>query len=301
MLRVFLERLGFSVALVLFAVAIAVAVLRFGVAGDVVLRVGLLWDAVSMFSLAAGLFAIAIASRIQRVQSQESELARSETATRANQHDALLKKVEEVTLETHHKFNDYVDTAGRFYEKYEASLRDAQEATDRDGPVSVAPSEAEVPSEPDDLVEAGVETESLEGIKEGVFSSSLLRAFSGLTDSSVVPVKTKDGVFYPAATVPLRVIAAIFNAWDKNPTPPRPWTVSNLVGAYRSYSPRRLAEDGVQDLRGQPWWVTFYRTDGQLVTYQLVLTGRGGRERAPGEPIVRRLIDGPNGPVWESI
>jgi uncharacterized membrane protein len=276
------EVVVYALGVSLTALGLFVWIVRANVEGDWSFRLSQLWDSIGLISLGLAIVAIGMTLTILRVQNREAERAENETTTRQNQHQEVLRRIENVTERTH----STVSETGKDVKQLRLQIESAQAAS-RSEPERVQLDEVEA-NEPHDIDE--LDEVSLEGVRDGDISNLPLHTHA-LADSRLLEeIKTREGVFYPVGAVPIGVLADIFDGWETAyPASKAQWTVGTLVGAYRSYSPKALAE-GRQTLRGAPWYVTFRRPNESLVTYYLARTGRLRRGQTERTPVVKRLL-----------
>jgi len=269
-------------------------VMRANAKGEWSLRLSQLWDSIGLISLGLAIVAIGLTLTILRVQNRQAARADRETVDRQRKHEEVLKRVEAIAQSTHVAVSetgvdvkDVKQLLGSQIVSAQAASRSEQQPESE----LAAADKAELDALDDELDEL-----SLEGVRDGDISNLPLDTHV-LEDSRLIePVKTASGVFYPVGAVPVGVIADLVEAWEADSpdlkrwkvTSKATWTISRVVGAYRSYSPAALAK-GRRNLSGSPWFVTFRVPDETLVTYYL---SRNGKKRA-GElekrPVVKRL------------
>lgn len=270
-------------------------VVRASAKGDWTLRLSQLWDSLGLISLGLAVVAIGLTLTILRVQNREAARADRETTKRQGQHEEVLRRVEAIAERTHvavsetgEDVKDMKQLLGSQFASAQAASRSETEAELEPG--AVAKAEADAPE--DELDEV-----SLEGVRDGDVSSLPLETHV-LGDSRLIePIKTAGGVFYPVGAVPVGVLADLVEAWEaESPdvkrwkaTSKANWTISRVVGAYRSYSPAALAK-GRRNLSGSPWFVTFRDQEKTLVTYYLSRNGKKRAGEAEKRPVVKRLV-----------
>lgn len=267
--------------------AVVVGAARVSVSGDLSLRASLLWDSIGLLSLAVTLYAVALALTILRGQTRAAKRSEDHAKQRETEHRQVLAEIAELSGRTYEQVVQTRAEAKQFHKEYAREVADANEASALES----------LPS--DD--ESDLQEFSLEGMREGELGDLPFDAAGLFAQPLAVPLRTRDGVVYPPSTVPINVLGDIYLAWGPLGKPPTPWTVGNLVAAYRSYS-QKGKKERVPSLRGQPWFVTFRRTDGSLVTYLLVRTGRPPKGEAGAKrPVVKRLEGTGDSSRWVSI
>lgn len=280
----FWEVVVYVIGVVIVLIGGYVWLLRANVAGDWSLRLSQLWDSIGLVSLGLAFVAIGLTLTILRVQNREAARADCETKKRQSQHEEVLRRVEAIAERTHLAVNETGVDVKDVKQLLGSQIKSAQAAS-RSELQSTSQVEAEpgaLDSELDDL--------SLEGVRDGDISNLPLDTHALADERLLAEVKTREGVFYPVGAVPIGVLADIFDGWEvAYPDSKEKWKVGALVGAYRSYSARALA-DGRQTLRGAPWFVTFRGSEDALVTYYLSRTGRLRRGQTERTPIVKRLV-----------
>ncbi|APF34647.1 hypothetical protein [Microbacterium paludicola] len=286
----FWEVVVYVVGGALTALGVFVWVVRANAEGEWSLRLSQLWDSIGLISLGLAIVAIGLTLTILRVQNRAADRAERETEERQAQHEEVLRRVEAIAEQTHVAVSetgvdvkDVKQLLGSQIESAQAASRSELEPE----PATMTEAPSDALDELDDL--------SLEGVRDGDISNLPLDTHALADERLLVEVKTKEGVFYPVGAVPIGVLADVYDGWEAAyPDSKAQWKVGALVGAYRSYSAKALA-DGRQSLQGAPWYVTFRRSDDTLVTYYLSRTGRLRRGQTERTPVVKRLVgDGAN-------
>lgn len=281
----FWEVVVYVVGVALTALGGYVWVARANAKGEWSLRLSQLWDSIGLISLGLAIVAIGFTLTILRVQNREAARADRETKKRQAQHQDLLDKVKEIAERTH---VTVTKTDKRVEQLLGSQIASAQAASQSEPEPETEPATT-TGVEPDPLDDE-LDDLSLEGVRDGDISNLPLATHALADDRLLAEVKTREGVFYPVGAVPIGVLADVFDGWEAAyPDSKAQWKVGALVGAYRSYSAKALAE-GRQTLQGAPWYVTFRRSDDTLVTYYLSRTGRLRRGQTERTPIVKRLM-----------
>lgn len=274
----FWEVVVYVVGVALTALGGYVWVARANAEGEWSLRLSQLWDSIGLISLGLAIVAIGLTLTILRVQNREADRADCETKKRRAQHQDLLDKVKQIAESTNVTVTKTNKGVEQLLGKQIASAQTASQSEPESEPATTTGVE---PDPLDDL--------SLEGVRDGDISNLPLATHALADDRLLAEVKTREGVFYPVGAVPIGVLADVFDGWEAAyPDSKAQWKVGALVGAYRSYSAKALAE-GRQTLQGAPWFVTFRRSDDTLVTYYLSRTGRLRRGQTERTPVVKRL------------
>ncbi|MDY0829635.1 hypothetical protein SK224_10940 [Microbacterium sp. BG28] len=277
------EVVVYVIGVAFLALAGYVWLLRANAEGDWSFRLSQLWDSIGLISLGLAIVAIGLTLTILRVQNREAARAEAETKKRQGQHQYLLDKVKEIAERTH---VTVTKTDKRVEQLLGSQIASAQAASRSEPEAEPA---ATTGLEPDPLDEE-LDDLSLEGVRDGDISNLPLATHALADEKLLAEVKTREGIFYPVGAVPIGVLADVFDGWEAAyPDSKAQWKVGALVGAYRSYSAKALAE-GRQTLQGAPWYVTFRRSDDTLVTYYLSRTGRLRRGQTERTPVVKRLV-----------
>lgn len=282
----FWEVLCYVVGVALVLLGGYVWLLRANVEGDLSLRLSQLWDSIGLVSLGLAVVAIGLTLTILRVQNREAARADRETKKRQTQHEEVLRRVEAIAERTHEAVSETGVDVKDVKQLLGSQIQSAQAASRSEPEPEPATT---VEAEPDPLDDE-LDDLSLEGVRDGDISNLPLDTHALADNRLLAEVKTREGVFYPVGAVPIGVLADIFDGWEATyPDSKAQWKVGALVGAYRSYSAKALA-DGRQTLQGAPWYVTFRRSDDTLVTYYLARTGRLRRGQTERTPVVKRLV-----------
>lgn len=279
------EVVVYALGVALTLLGVLVWFMRANVEGEWVFRLSQLWDSIGLISLGLAIIAIGMTLTILRVQNTEAEKAKKATEGRDDQHSALLAAVKEITQQTKETVTETSKDVKRLLGP---AIQAAQSATRSEQQGEGGP---EV--EPDELDEL-----SLEGVRGGDISNLPLDTHVIDDDRLSKQVETADGVFFPVGAVPLGVIADLVAGWEADDPDSEVrwkwkskanWSTSQLVGAYRSYSPKALAK-GSRNLSGSPWFVIFRQRDNSLETFYVSRNGRAAQGQAKRTPLVKRLM-----------